>query len=318
MTDLSVQSGKRRKIGLALGAGGARGWAHIGVIEALRELGVPIDVICGCSSGALVAASYVTGRFDALSELARSLTLIKMASFFDFSLDGGGLIEGRQVLAFFEQHLDDISIEACATSFGAVATELKTGREIWFTRGSIVDAVRASIALPGLFTPINLNGHWLVDGTLVNPLPASLCWALGADVVIAVNLSGDVSARPWRPLEAEPEAPARSSWLDQVRQVLPFTGADGDDAPQKPKGRPSYLDVVADSSLVMHNFITRVRLAVDPVDVLVAPEVDGIGVLEFHKAEAAIEAGRKAVEQSKAAIFARLAQEIDAAAESKD
>jgi NTE family protein len=304
------QPDKPFSIGLALGAGGARGWAHIGVIEALRELKVPIDIVCGCSSGALVAASYASGRFEPLAELARSMTLLKMASFFDFSMDGGGLIEGRNVLKFFEEHVEDADIEACAVKFGAVATELNSGREIWFTRGSILDAVRASIALPGLMTPMLVNNRWLVDGTLVNPLPASLCWAMGADVVIAVNLSGDLAARAAAPVNAEEDAPAEAakgaSWLAQLREMLPIDFGDAAKAAAEATGiaRPSYLEVLANSSLVMHNFITRVRLAVDPVDVLIAPAVDAIGVLEFHKAEAAIEAGRAAVLAQEGAIRA--------------
>ena len=298
-----------KKIALALGAGGARGWAHIGVIEALRELEVPIDIVCGCSSGALVGASFATGKFDALAELARSMTLFKMASFFDFSGDGGGLIEGKQVLAFFEENVDDVSIESAAVRFGAVAADLESGREVWFTSGSIIDAVRASIALPGLLTPFKVRNHWMVDGTLVNPLPASMCWAMGADIVIAVNLSGDVTSRAHLPLQSgKPDTPKtqpQSSWLNQVRQLLPFKTPESAPKPP-PEKRPSYVEVIANSFLVMHNFITRVRLAVDPVDVLIAPDVEEIGVLEFHKAEPAIKAGYDAVMKNKDAIIARI------------
>ena len=303
---------RKPKVGVVLGAGAARGWAHIGVIEALEELEVPIDIICGCSSGAIVAASYATGRFEALAKLARSLTMLKVASYFDFSFDGGGLIEGRQVLRFFEDNLQDVAIEAADVRFGAVATDLHSGREAWFTSGSIIDAVRASIALPGLLTPMMSDGRWLVDGTLVNPLPTSLARALGADVTIAVNLSGNLSgarAEPGRRQTSQTDADEHSSWLSHLRQLLPTPRSEASASGAgkgKSEDRPPYIEVVAGAFLVMNNLITRVRLATDPTDLLLSPDVDPIGLLDFHKAAPAIEAGRAAVEQNKEKILGLL------------
>lgn len=325
----------RPRLGLVLGAGAARGWAHIGALRALERLGVRPDVVVGCSSGALVAASYANGRLDSLEHFARALTWRGVLSYFDLTWKGGGLIEGRWLVDFFREHVGDIAIEDSPMSFAAVATELKTGRETWLTRGSMVDAVRASISLPGLVTPVRLGEHWLVDGALVNPIPVSLCRALGADVIIAVSMQGDLvtSSRglqanriapmletPHGPVEPEPQ----SSWLAWLG--APFSGWGGagasaairDDsgaqqmaggtAPTTPpilsagslpagaQARPGYFDVIGDSFFTVQNFVSRVRLAADPVDVLIAPQLERFGVLDFHRGAEAIEAGEAAVE----------------------
>ena len=179
-----------RRLGLVLGAGVARGWAHIGVLQALAEIGVRPDVVCGCSSGAIVGASYVTGRLDRLAERVSKLKLREVLGTLDFSLAGGGLVEGRRLISFFRDTIDDVAIETLTPAFGAVATDLMTGREQWLTSGAIIDAVRASAGLPGVLVPISTRGRWLVDGAMVNPLPVSLCRALGADVIIGVSLNG--------------------------------------------------------------------------------------------------------------------------------
>ncbi len=174
-----AQSGKTR-IGIALGGGSARGWAHIGVIRALADAGIEPDIVCGTSIGALVGAAYVGGELDPLEAWVRSLRLQTVVSFLDFSLNGG-LIKGEKLIGFFRNHFVDRDIRELARPFGAVATDLRRGREVWLCEGRVTDAVRASIALPGLFTPVQLDGRWLVDGGLVNPVPVSLCRAMGAD-----------------------------------------------------------------------------------------------------------------------------------------
>ena len=210
------------RIGLVLGAGAARGWAHIGVLRALAAHDIRPDVICGCSIGALVAASHVTGHLGSLEKLARSLSTSRVIRYFDISLRGGGLIEGRWIINFFRENVEDTTIENTDIIFGAVATDLASGRETWLTSGSIIDAVRASIAVPGLLTPIQIRGRWHIDGALVNPLPVSLCRALGADVIIGVNLNGNLMSRPdlaragsGAPTKTtEPDSEGSSSWLE--------------------------------------------------------------------------------------------------------
>lgn len=302
-----------RKLGVVLGAGVGRGWAHIGVLQGLRELGVAPDIVCGCSIGALVGASYATGHLEALARLVTALTWRRVLGYMDISFAGGGLIEGRWILRFFEENVEDTAIERATPTFGAVATELHTGRETWLTSGSIIDAVRASIAVPGLFTPIRLRGNWLVDGALVNPLPVSLCRALGADVILGVSLNGDLVSRPQSSLAGESPEPGeragQSEWLRWLSQGLPSgltagSGKTGADETEAARGRPGYVDVVGESFFIVQDFVSRVRLAADPVDFLIVPEVTHIGVMEFHRAEEAIAAGREAVAGAQDAILA--------------
>jgi NTE family protein len=296
---------------LVLGAGAARGWAHIGVIEVLEELGIKPDVVCGCSAGALVGASYVTGHLPTLTELVRSLTWRGTLAYMDFTWTGGGLIEGRRIVRFFERNVADIAIENAHPTFGAVATDLHSGRETWFTQGSIIDAVRASIALPGLLTPLRMRDRWLVDGSLVNPIPVSLCRALGADIIVGVSLNGDLISRPQRGLHQElatlPPKTSRSSWLRWLTRRVeeeadtPSTPTSG--RVQNANGRPTYVEVAGQTLLVTQDFVSRVRLAADPVDVLIAPEVSHLGMLDFHRANEAIEAGRRAALEMKEPIL---------------
>lgn len=298
------------KIGVVLGAGVGRGWAHIGVLQGLADLKIKPDVVCGSSIGALVGASYVTGHLDTLTELATSLTWRRVLSYMDVSFAGGGLIEGRWIVKFFEENVADLAIERADPTFGAVATELHTGREAWLTSGSIIDAVRASIAVPGLLTPIRIRGKWLVDGGLVNPLPVSLCRALGADVILGVSLNGDLVSRPLSLPPAMPERPAaesRSEWLRWLSYGLPG-GLRADASVERPRvvpngDRPGYIDVLGESFFIVQDFVSRVRLAADPVDVLITPDVAEIGVIEFHRAEEAIGAGRAAVEAARSALL---------------
>ncbi|MBX2855561.1 MAG: patatin-like phospholipase family protein [Rhodobacteraceae bacterium] len=313
----------QRKVGVALGAGAARGWAHIGVLQGLEELGVRPQVVAGCSSGALVGAAYVSGRLDRLADFASALSWSGMLRFFDISWRGGGLIEGRWLVDFFRKHVSDAPIESFGTPFGVVATELASGRETWMTRGSMAEAVRASIALPGLITPVKIADRWMVDGALVNPLPVSLCRSLGAEVILGVSMQGDlVRGRPvLGSLVAEAdltkrvaasesdgtEAVGNQSWLQWMAGAS-WTPAEARHAARvetpalaPPSGYPDrlgYLDVLGDSMFIVQNFISRVRLAADPVDCLIAPDVSGIGVMDFYRGAEAIAAGREAVLRS--------------------
>ena len=185
----------RPRIGLALGSGAARGWSHIGVIEALAEAGIEPDIVCGCSIGAVVGAAYVAGELPALKDFAQSLTWREIARMLDVRLSGGGLIGGQEIVAFLRRLKISAPIASYSKPFAAVATDLETGREIWLREGPIDEAVRASISLPGILSPARHADRWLVDGGLVNPVPVSVCRALGADVVIAVNLNGDLVGR---------------------------------------------------------------------------------------------------------------------------
>ena len=180
---------QQNRLGIALGSGAARGWAHIGILRALEQAGIVPDVVAGTSIGALVGAAYASGRLDRLEEWVTQIDWWEIIRYMDLRLGG---VEGERLMRAFRERVDDVPIETLSKPFGAVATDLHTGREVWFQDGSVLEAVRASIAVPGLFSPVRHRGRWLVDGGLVDPLPVSLCRALGADRVIAVNLNGDI------------------------------------------------------------------------------------------------------------------------------
>jgi NTE family protein len=205
----------QQPIGLALGGGSARGWAHIGVICALNQAGIHPDIVCGTSIGALVGAAYVDGDLNRLEAWVRSLTLQTVVRFLDFSLSGG-LIRGERLIEFFRSNFVDRQITELPLPFAAVATDLHSGREVWLRKGSVSDTVRASIALPGLFTPARLGGKWLVDGGLVNPVPVSLCRAMGANWVIAVDLNSDLIGRH---LNRKPAKPPRKKTLQELETL---------------------------------------------------------------------------------------------------
>jgi NTE family protein len=300
----------RTRIGLALGGGSARGWAHIGVIRALAEAGIEPDLVCGTSIGALVGAAYVGGELDRLETWVRGLRVQTVVSFLDFSL-GGGLIKGEKLIAFFRSHFVDRDIRELARPFGAVATDLQRGREVWLREGGVSDAVRASIALPGLFTPAQRDGRWLVDGGLVNPVPVSLCRAMGADLVIAVDLNADLLGRHLKPKPAraprQPDADETlaDSVMARIQNGMSQLGINHDDGPRP----PAMLEVLASSINIMQVLITRSRLAGEPADVMVTPRLADLGLMEFHRADVAIEAGRRAV----AEVMPQLRMRLDGA-----
>lgn len=290
------------KIGLALGGGSARGWAHIGVIRALADAGIVPDMVCGTSIGALVGAAYVDGDLDRFEQWTRSLTLQTVVGFLDFSI-GGGLIKGDKLIDFFRSHFVDVSISKLPLPFAAVATDLQTGREIWLQEGMVSDAVRASIALPGLFTPAEHEGRWLVDGGLVNPVPVSLCRAMGADLVIAVDLNSDIVGKHLRKARAVKAAETDESMMARIQSGMASLGIAG---AKTSNSRPTMLDVLASSINIMQERITRSRLAGDPADVLITPRLAEFGLMEFHRAAIAIETGSRAAKQALPQINAML------------
>ena len=272
------------RIGLALGSGSARGWAHIGVIRALRDAGIEPDIICGASIGAFVGAATACGDLDKLEHWVRSLSWKEVLGFFDVGLNGG-LIKGEKLLDFFTRHFTDRDFHDLPLPFACVATDLDSGREIWLKEGSVAHAVRASIALPGLFAPIPRDGGFLVDGGLVNPVPVSLCRAMGADIVIAVDLGSDMLGRRLRNRGETP--PSVDGWRGTLKRWLGV---------EEGGNSPSMLDVMASSINIMQVRIARSRLAGEPADTLISPRVADLGLLDFHRADEAIAEGRVATE----------------------
>lgn len=285
---------RRPLVGLALGSGSARGWAHIGVIRALEQAGIRPDLVCGTSVGALVGAAYAAGELERLEKWLLGLGFKAVVAFMDLSLSSG-LLKGERLMDFFRHNFVDRPLEELAMPYAAVATSLDTGTEVWLRQGSTLEAVRASIAVPGLFTPVLREGSVLVDGGLVNPVPVSLARAMGADVVIAVDLGSDILGRH---LHAHPavEAPAGEvgEWLRKLQgnlgTLIPTH------SPDKPK-MPSMLDVLTTSINIMQVRISRSRMAGEPPDLIVAPRLAHFGLLDFHRAKEAIEEGKRAVER---------------------
>ncbi len=291
---------RKPTIALALGGGAARGWSHIGVINALRERGIEADMVCGTSIGALVGAAHAAGQLPHLEKWVRELKWQDVVGFLDLTLTKGGVIQGKKVFEQLRQHYQVDYIEELQLPFGAVATNLNNGLEVWLREGSVVEAVRASASLPGLFTPVYHNGHWLVDGGLVNPVPVSLCRAMGAELVIAVDLFAQRSI----PAESEPAVENESvieeeSWFASAREITARMWETG--VKQKLIGgngaEPSIFEVVSGSIHIMQMRISRSRLAGEPPNLLITPVVEDIGLMDFHRAAEAIDAGVRAVQR---------------------
>lgn len=280
------------KLGIALGSGSARGWSHIGVLRALAEAGVEPDIVCGCSIGAFVGAAYVNGDLPKLEAWVTSLGWKDVLGMFDVSLRGG-LIKGEKLIEFFSQNFVDHDFAALPKPFACVATDLETGREIWLKEGSVAAAVRASIALPGLFTPCERDGRLLVDGGLVNPVPVSLCRALGADIVIAVDLGSDRAGH----LRRRNGTVSPDNWRRRLLQRLGKNGASGEG-----QMLPSLTEVLAASVNIMQVRIARSRLAGEPADMVLEPRLAQIGLMDYHRGDEAISEGRAAVERMWPAI----------------
>jgi NTE family protein len=298
---------RRPVIGLALGGGAARGFAHIGIVRTLIAHGIVPNVVVGTSIGAVVGGAYAAGHLDTLEEWARRLQPRSVLSYLDIRLNGSGLIGGDKLAAQLEAAIGQTLIEDLPLKFATVATEVRTGHEIWLTHGRMVDAMRASYALPGIFSPVLAGDRWLVDGALVNPVPVSAARALGAEIVIAANLSSDVFTHATTiyshsasvalqeiPPEVAPPKRGLGKFFSPERTVKrEFFGSGG---------RPGISSVMVDAFNIMQDRITRARLAGDPPDLLISPRVGQIGWFDFHRADDLIAHGARAAERAIASI----------------
>jgi NTE family protein len=295
---------RRPVLGLALGGGAARGFAHIGIMRTLLANGIVPDVVVGTSMGAAVGGAYAADRLDALEDWARSLQGMRnILGYLDIRLDGSGLIGGEKLASRLEETVGETLIEDLPMKYASVATEVRTGHEIWLTRGRLVEAMRASYALPGIFAPVMIGDRWLVDGALVNPVPVSAARALGAEIVIAVNLSTDVfthsttihahGAIPEPVPTVTEESPAKRRFprffSPEKTLKREFFGS---------AGRPGISSVMVDAFNIMQDRISRARLAGDPPDLLIAPRLGQFGWFDFHRAEELIAHGARAAERA--------------------
>jgi len=294
-----AQQLRRPKIGLALGAGVARGWAHIGILRKLEKEGIVPDFIAGTSIGAVVGAGYACGKLDAIEDWARSLGPTNIFRFLDFKLGASGLFGSAKLNTLMLERFGDQTFENLRLPFTAIACELKTGHEVWLNKGTVSDAIRASFAMPGIFEPRQINGQWLVDGALVNPVPVSVCRAAGCEMVIGVNLSEDIYGRARARREGALETGEYGVFAEgAAAPVLPNRGSKSllrrlfghkEDAPSM------FANLVA-SINIMQNRLSRSRLAGDPADVLLTPRCGHVGLMEFNRADELIEEGERCFE----------------------
>ena len=304
-TDLANDDGRprRAKVGVVLGAGAARGWAHIGALQEFDAHGFKPDIVVGSSIGSLVGGCYAAGRLGTLETFARSLTRRRVFGLLDFSFSGGGLIGGARLRARLDAELGGVRIEDLPIRFAGVATELGDGHEIWLKRGALVEAIRASYALPGVFEPVKVDGRWLFDGAIVNPVPVSVARALGAESVIALNISSDSVGRgtaiqdPFGRPEPAPvvDAPANDSGGVITRW---WRGANALARPAPEPDAPGLMTVMVNALDIAQDRIMRSRLAGDPPDALIQLKVGRIGMFEFHRADELIALGREAVRRA--------------------
>jgi NTE family protein len=304
----------RPRVGFALGSGSARGWAHIGILRALAERGFVPDVIAGASVGALVGAASAFGRLDDLESWVSALTQRDVWRLVDTTFRGGGVMTGSRLMEAIAARIGDAPIESLPLAFGAVATDLYTGEEIWLREGSFMTAVRASSGVPGLFAPTWHQGRWLIDGGVVNPVPVSLCRALGAEIVVAVDLSRSVTQVARRARErlngggaavATASGSPETTVSDEGNAILQrWSGlVDGIvESFRSKRTEPGLLEVMSGAVNIMQERVTRSRFALDPADVVLRPDLMDFQLMDFHRAREAIEIGRAHVAQMEAQL----------------
>lgn len=290
----------RKKVGLALGSGASRGWSHVGVLKALLEAGIEPDVVCGTSVGAMVGASYAAGNLEALEDWVLSSNRGDVLSFFNFKLARTAFVDIERLNWFLHTFVADetLQISNLKKVYAAVCTNLENGEEVWLTEGTVADAVRASMAMPGLFPAEHYHDRWLVDGGLVNPVPVSTCRALGADIVIGVNLNSDILTKR----QIKPDTASDSDedgFLGHLRkQTREYSHSlfPSDENGEKP---PGLFSTISMSINIFQDQITRNRMIGDPADVMISPKVGDIRMLDFQRADDAI---REGAARGKAAV----------------
>jgi len=281
------------KIGIALGSGLARGFAHIGVMRALKRHGIEPTIVAGTSMGALIGGAYLTNKLDEIEEWAYKLTKFKVLTYLDFRVKSSGLIGGERLLKLMLSTFGEARIEDLPQPFISIATDLVTGHEVWMRKGRMVDAMRASFSLPGIFPPVSVGGRWLIDGALVNPVPVSAVTANGARMTIAVNVNGDIIGKAKRPGEKIPtvagfdlmnfKGPTQveeAKQSDLVSRIF-----------RREPGNPSIFGVMVSALNIVQDRLSRSRLAGDPPDVLIVPRIGHVGLMEFDRAEELIAEG---------------------------
>lgn len=294
----------RPKIGLALGGGAARGFAHIGILRVLRDAGLAPEIIAGTSIGAVVGGCYLAGKLDILETWARALTRRRVIAMLDFSIGGAGLLYGSRLTRALENELGDMLIEDLPSPFAAVATEIGPGHEIWITRGPLVMAMRASLSLPGIFEPVRVDERLLMDGALVNPVPVNTARALGGNIIVAVNLSGALAGRSMTLQNFKVTGPAPPPPRNSIPVIGAATslvkrqlGMDDGERSRVQRRMPGISTVMMEAFNISVDRIARLRLAGDPPDLSILPRLGDIGPFDFHRAGEVIDIGAEAAER---------------------
>ena len=287
----------RSKIGLALGSGASRGWSHIGIIKALLEAGIEPDIVCGTSVGAMIGGCYLAGNLQKLEHWVLDSTRKDVLKFFNVKWTQSGFVDSERLGKFLHENVAsrDLLIESLSKPYAAIATNLRNGREVWFQKGNMVHAITASMALPGLFPAVKHGDQWLVDGGLVDPVPVSVCRALGADVVIAVNLNSDIVGKR-NSKKAEPEPQQKKGVFHNLKKTTKEVSNTIFPDAEKNEDTPGSFVTITNSINIVQDRITRSRLAGDPAEVVISPKLSHIGMLEFHRAAEAIEEGERCVQ----------------------
>jgi NTE family protein len=287
-----IATTRKPAVALALGAGGAKGLAHIGAIEELEAQGFRITAIAGCSMGALIGGIHAMGKLDIYRDWVCSLDKFDVLKLVDwsFSFSGGGLIKGEKLIGTLLDLIGDTRIEELPIAFTAVATDIEREREVWLTRGSLFDAVRASIAIPTLFRPHSINGRLLVDGALLNPVPVTPLIRDPADYVIAVSIDGPADTNT--PIEiSASDAPAKRGIGRLLSRLLPG-GSDTKSADAKTQEHGA-LELLVQSMDLMQANLSRLRLAAYQPDLQVQLARNVSSAYEFYRAKELIELGRE-------------------------
>jgi NTE family protein len=289
-----AERNERKRLGLALGAGGARGIASAGVLFGLAEAGIAVDAIAGTSSGALVGALWATGQLEVFERRLRDSDASDLWRYLDPVWPREGLLSGESAMEYLHSLIGDWRIEDLPIPFAAVAVDLVSGEEVWIRSGRVLDAVRASISLPGIFVPVRQGARLLVDGAIRNPVPVSVLGELGAELRVAVNLH----SRPVRDLEPRLRRPSVASRIGGAFEngMARLRGRERVTPESEPEAAgPNLAEILSASMSVLEHEIARHRLAHEPVDVVLTPDVRGIRSFEFHKAALAVSAGREAL-----------------------
>jgi len=281
-----------KTVSLVLGSGGARGLAHIGIIHWLEERGYKITTIAGSSIGALIGGVYGAGKLDDYEKWVRALQKKDVIKLLDFAFSRSGLFSGDRIMETLKKLLGDVNIEDLPIKFTAVASDVDAEKEVWFDEGPLFDAIRASISIPTIFTPVKLNGHMLVDGAMLNPIPVAPTLTDMTDITIAVSLSGKRVYKPDIITHTEPEIEnkylsAISNYVDKLQQKYASQEVEQSDV----------FDVIMKTYESMQNTITRFKLAGYNFDHLLEVPSNRCKILEFHRANEMIDYGYELAEK---------------------